>query len=53
MSNEEATPAHKRSFDDLEAHVASLPRRRTSRNLNDMEAEERRTLGRSREPPSV
>jgi uncharacterized membrane protein len=45
MSNEEPTGAQKGSLHDLEAHVASLLRRRFSRNLNVLEAAERRTLG--------
>jgi uncharacterized membrane protein len=45
MVNEDAAPVQRGSLRDLEAHVASLLRRRTSRNLNDLEAEERRTVG--------
>ena len=45
MSNMDSAPAQKGPFHDLEAHVASLLRRRAARNLYALEAEERRTLG--------
>jgi uncharacterized membrane protein len=45
MSDLEGAPAQRGSLDDLEAHVASLLRRRAARDLNVLEAEERRTLG--------
>jgi uncharacterized membrane protein len=45
MSNDEAELAQKGPFHDLEEHAASLLRRRASRNLNVLEAEERRSVG--------
>ena len=39
------TSADKRSLRDLETHVASLLRRRTSRNIYALESEERQTIG--------
>ena len=45
MSESEGAPGQKVSLHDLEAHVASLLRRRTARNLNILEAEERRSTG--------
>jgi uncharacterized membrane protein len=45
MPNTDAAPAPKGTFHDLEAHVASLVRRRAARNLNILEAEERQTVG--------
>jgi uncharacterized membrane protein len=45
MSNDEAPPGQRSSFHDLEAHATALLRRRTSRNLNVLEAEERRSPG--------
>ena len=45
MSNMDSAPVQKGPIHDLEAHVASLLRRRAARNLNALEAEERRTVG--------
>lgn len=48
MSQGEPTPAgpgQKGPFHDLEEHAASLLHRRVSRNLNVLQAEERRSLG--------
>ena len=45
MSSRESVPAQKVSVQDLEAHVASLLRRRFARNLNELEAGERTTAG--------
>jgi uncharacterized membrane protein len=45
MAGEEAIPAQKRPMHDLEAHVASLLRRRTAHNLNELVAKERRSVG--------
>jgi uncharacterized membrane protein len=45
MSDLEGAPGQRGSLRDLEAHVASLLRRRAARNLNVLVAEERRSLG--------
>lgn len=45
MSDKDFTPEPKGVVRDLEAHVAALVRRRASKNLNVVQAEEKRTLG--------
>lgn len=45
MSKSEGMPAERGSLHGLEEHVAALLRKRTSRNLNVLEAQERHTLG--------
>ena len=45
MSHQDAVPPQRSPLHGIEEHIASLLRSRTSRNLNQLEAEERSSLG--------